>query len=135
MKMIVCGGRDYEPTCYDGDMLVALLRYFKPGDVLTGGARGVDLWAEDIAREMGIGVVTYLPDYDKHGGSRAPLVRNEDMAKDAVPDGPVVAFTGNTGTAHMVGMGRKHRLAIVDLRRLSRAQEFSWIDISDKAAR
>jgi predicted Rossmann-fold nucleotide-binding protein len=117
MKMVICGRRNYEPTELDAEMLVALFDYFEPEIVITGGAVGVDKWATTMARRQGMTTSTHLPDYSSGHKPTAPLRRNEDMAIRAKPDGIVVAFPGNTGTAHMVAMGQKHELALVDLRR------------------
>ena len=44
-------------------------------EVVSGGARGVDSIAARYAREHGLKLTEFLPDYDKYGRG-APLVRN-----------------------------------------------------------
>lgn len=50
--------------------------------IISGGARGIDRCAAQHARENGLELIEYLPDYHKYG-RRAPLVRNIDIIKAA----------------------------------------------------
>ncbi|MGD9726562.1 MAG: DUF2493 domain-containing protein [Nitrospira sp.] len=52
-----------------------------PDDVVvSGGARGVDEWAEIYARERGLDTLIFYPDYAQYGSKLAPLVRNTEIA-------------------------------------------------------
>jgi len=68
--------------------------------VVSGGARGVDSRAEKRARERGLRVVTYLPEWDRYG-KRAGFVRNADIVDRAHK---VVAFWDgeSKGTYHTI---------------------------------
>ena len=46
--------------------------------LISGGAKGVDTWAEDEFRKMGGRVVSIRPNYNKHGRG-APLARNTEI--------------------------------------------------------
>jgi hypothetical protein len=54
-------------------------------ECVSGGASGVDSWAEETAKTLGAKCTIFLPDWDKHGKS-AGFIRNKDiiMAADFV---------------------------------------------------
>lgn len=68
--------------------------------IVTGGAAGVDFWAEAEADAQGIAVEVIRPDYAAHG-KRAPLVRNAEIARRCTR---MVAFWNgrSRGTAHAI---------------------------------
>jgi hypothetical protein len=76
--------------------------------VVTGGADGVDAWAEGAARRRGLSVAIHPADRQRHG-RRAGYVRNVEIVEDA---DRVVAFHGvdpkterpSGGTAITVGL-------------------------------
>ena len=43
--------------------------------IVSGGARGADMLARNYARQNGLTLVEYLPEYGKYG-RRAPIMRN-----------------------------------------------------------
>lgn len=45
-------------------------------EIVSGGARGVDRCAEEYAKENGIRITVFLPEYELYGRA-APLVRNK----------------------------------------------------------
>lgn len=53
------------------------------GEIVTGGAAGVDTIAEKWAKKHGIEWVCYLPQYEVYGRKYAPLVRNKQMIEYA----------------------------------------------------
>lgn len=51
--------------------------------IWTGGAKGADEIAEDVARYMHVRVLpSRLPDYERWGGKMAPIIRNKEMVED-----------------------------------------------------
>ena len=68
--------------------------------VVSGGARGVDQWAEIFANERGLETIIYRADWRTHG-KRAGILRNKDIidASDRV-----VAFwcDASTGTQNSI---------------------------------
>ena len=104
MKVIVCGGRDYN----DREAVFAALdkaHAKRPFDmVIQGGAQGADrlaaMWAD--AR----GVISAQVDalWDAHGKAAGPR-RNRAMLA-LFPDG-VIAFPGGRGTADMIAAARE----------------------------
>ena len=49
---------------------------------ISGGAKGVDLWAEETAKNLGAERHIFLPDWDKHGKS-AGFIRNKLIVNEA----------------------------------------------------
>ena len=47
-------------------------------EIVSGGAKGVDTSAANFARESGIRLTEFLPDYEKYGRA-APIVRNREI--------------------------------------------------------
>ena len=45
-------------------------------EIVSGGARGVDRCAEEYAKENGIRITVFLPEYELYGRA-APIVRNK----------------------------------------------------------
>lgn len=72
--------------------------------VITGGAVGVDSWAENLARQRGLAVVIHHPDWDRHG-KKAGMLRNGTIVEDATE---VWVFHDGTskGTANTIERAR-----------------------------
>lgn len=51
-------------------------------EIVSGGAKGVDTLAAQYAREKGIALTEFLPEYSKYGRG-APIVRNKQIAEYA----------------------------------------------------
>lgn len=73
--------------------------------ILSGGAPGVDTWAEEEAKNSGFEVQVFKADWDKHGKS-AGFIRNSDIANEA---DILIAFVFNDsrGTMDTVAKARK----------------------------
>jgi predicted Rossmann-fold nucleotide-binding protein len=99
MKVIVCGGRQYNNETRLYSILGKLHRERGVSLVIQGGAPGADTLAARWAMANDISTTTYAADWGKHG-SRAGPIRNAAMM-DEMPDA-VVAFPGGRGTADMV---------------------------------
>lgn len=70
----ICGSRSIK--------WVSFGLYLNPedyGQILTGGANGVDVLAEKWARQHGIEVLIYKPQYEVYGGKYAPIQRDKDL--------------------------------------------------------
>ena len=74
----ICGSRSIKDLNLD---FYLDPNYF--GEIVTGGAAGVDTIAEKWAKKHGIEWVCYLPQYEIYGGKYAPLVRNKQMIEYA----------------------------------------------------
>ena len=106
MKVIIAGSRtidDYAAVCR------AVERSgFKPTEIVSGGARGVDRLGERWAKEHGVPVKKFTAHWDKYGKS-AGYRRNEEMADYA--NALVAVWDGKSrGTSHMVELAGSNDL-------------------------
>jgi len=82
--------------------------------VVSGGARGVDSFAEFYAIERGLDVLIFRADWDQHG-RRAGLIRNHDIVQKC--DRLVAFWDGkSTGTQHSVRLAREADKPVLLLR-------------------
>lgn len=103
MKVAIVGSRDF----LELSRVVEYVRGLPAGTiVVSGGARGVDSVAETAARECGLSVQVFKPDWDKHG-LRAGFVRNLEIIGNA---DRVVAFWNGAsrGTKHSISIARNY---------------------------
>jgi hypothetical protein len=106
MKVAVVGSRAFaDPTVIQH--AIAHLRTRHPDlTVVSGGAKGADSLAEDIARSEGIPTVIHLPEWDRLGRS-AGFQRNQLIVRDA---DLVLAFYApgplSRGTSHTVALAK-----------------------------
>lgn len=115
MKVLVCGGRDYD----DWSRVRSVLDHLSPVDgngithVIHGGADGADALAARWAIERDITCSTYFADWAKHGRAAGPI-RNGEMLTKGAPD-VVVAFPGGRGTADMVRRSRAAGVRVIEV--------------------
>lgn len=102
MKIAIVGSRGYA----DEQEVRAFVRSLNEGDtVVSGGARGVDSWAEDEARKRGLEVKVFPADWDRLG-RRAGFVRNADIV--AYSEAVVAFWDGSSkGTASTIRLARQ----------------------------
>ena len=71
MKIAIIGSRNIKN--------INLEEYVTDADeIVSGGARGVDTLAAEYAKQNGIKLTEFLPEYDRYGKG-APLVRNKQI--------------------------------------------------------
>jgi hypothetical protein len=99
MKVLVCGGRNFNDSLTLGSWLGGIHKDHGITKIIHGGAKGADAMAHEFAKWAGIPVEVYKADWDKHGRSAGPK-RNEKMLTEGNPD-LVLAFEGGRGTADM----------------------------------
>lgn len=101
-KVAIIGSREWK----DHEMVRDYVQSLNATDVVvSGGARGVDQWAQIYAEERGLDTLIFEADWDQHG-RRAGLIRNHDIIGAA---DRVVAFWDkvSTGTQHSISLARK----------------------------
>lgn len=77
--------------------------------VISGGARGVDQWAEQAAKARGLHVVIHKPDWTL--GRGAGMIRNAKIVADA--DMLLAFWDGQSkGTAHSIQLARKKGIPV-----------------------
>ena len=101
MKVLVCGGRDFD----DRACVYRVLDDLKPSLVINGGANGADWLSSEWAVERGVRVREFKAEWRLHGRAAGPM-RNAVMLRDGKPD-LVIAFKGGAGTSDMKARARK----------------------------
>jgi len=80
MKLIIAGSRrlpqDHPPIYYVADAY--LKSGFQASEIVSGGARGIDLAGEEFARERQIPIKRFPAEWDKYG-KVAGAIRNREM--------------------------------------------------------
>ena len=115
MKVLVCGGRDYN----DVDTLFRILdEYIINGKtmiktIISGHAKGADQMAEMYAQEMGIKTEVYPANWNRYG-KKAGYLRNVQMAEEGKPD-LIIAFPGGKGTAMMIKIGKERGINVMEI--------------------
>jgi len=105
MKIAIVGSRDFSRP----DLVREAVRKIAARDpttiIVSGGARGVDTWAEEEARRLGLIVEVYLADW-KGLGRGAGMVRNKQIVQTA---DRILAFWDKTsrGTAHTIKLAKE----------------------------
>lgn len=77
MKIAIVGSRSYPHRHVVRDFVRLLAEKCPGATVVSGGARGVDTWAEEAAREFGLEVEVHLPDWSR--GRGAGMERNSTI--------------------------------------------------------
>lgn len=120
MRVLVCGGRDYD----DWNTLKEELQFRFAGAhrtlvIIHGSARGADSLASrwvtyanntlhwDVKEEK------YPADWKTHGKAAGPI-RNQQMLKEGKPD-LVIAFPGGRGTKDMVAKAKKAGINVIEV--------------------
>lgn len=76
------------------------------GEVVCGGANGVDTLAEKWAKRHDLEFAAFLPQYKAYGGKYAPLKRDEDLV--AYSDMVVAFWDGKSnGTKYTIDFAAK----------------------------
>jgi hypothetical protein len=101
MKLLICGGRDYD----DENAVRSSVDRLKPDLIITGGASGADALGAKQASRLGCASEVYKADWKTHGRAAGPI-RNQKMLDEGKPD-LVLAFPGGRGTADMVSRARR----------------------------
>lgn len=116
MRVLVCGGRDFDDYKLIRQALDPLYLADKVDcfAVIQGGATGADKLARDWCVNRGVDYLNFAADWKQYGRAAGPL-RNARMIAEGRPD-LVLAFPGGRGTADMVA---KARAAGIPVRQVS----------------
>ena len=96
MRVLVCGGRDYD----NRELVFAFLEMLHPSVIIQGEASGADKLAKEWAMLHDIRHLDFEADWLKYRRGAGPI-RNKKMIVEGKPD-IVVAFPGGRGTANMM---------------------------------
>lgn len=73
--------------------------------IVSGGARGADLLGARLAKEYGLTLTEFIPDWEKHG-KRAGFLRNEDII--AAAEEVLCLWDGvSRGTANSLSIAKR----------------------------
>lgn len=110
MRVIVCGGREFQ----DCDRLISALDSFNRKHGITllieGGAQGADTHAGNWAMNNEIPRCTMHANWERQGRKAGPI-RNQNMVELLSPDA-VIAFPGGRGTKGMIEIARKSGIKV-----------------------
>ena len=125
MKILVCGGHDCNNYEFVRNTLDRIMEERgcvgkhgpidsrDPITLIHGGAKGVDLLADQWAVVNWLHMEEYKADWDKHGLAAGPI-RNQRMIDEGKPD-LVIAFPGGRGTADMIKRAKKAGIKIIEV--------------------
>ena len=99
MKVLVCGGRDYDDDVTAFEVLDKIHAETPITAIIHGCAQGADYIAGWWARKNNIPEIRYPAKWGEHGRAAGPI-RNQEMLDKEHPD-LVVAFPGGRGTDDM----------------------------------
>lgn len=74
--LCICGSRSIDYIDID-----RYLDYNDFGEIVCGGATGVDTLAEAWAKKHGLEFLAFLPNYEAYGHKKAPLIRDREMVE------------------------------------------------------
>ncbi|WP_095144441.1 MULTISPECIES: DUF2493 domain-containing protein [unclassified Pseudomonas] len=96
MRVLMCAGRHYADRQTCRQVLNAFQRLHKISVLVHGGHPLLGGEVEDWAREQGVDIVRYPPNWQLHG-KQAERLRNTFMLNDSRPD-TVIALPGGEDT-------------------------------------
>lgn len=111
MKVLVCGGRDYQERDYVFKELDKANQVLKIDCIVSGMAKGVDSYAAQWAKSRHVGLHPFPANWNKYGKAAGPI-RNQQMIDEGKPD-LVLAFSGGTGTNDMINKAKKHNIEVI----------------------
>ena len=118
MRVLVCGGRDFDDynllSSYLVELFVKSLLVPEDVTIISGHARGADKLGERFANANNCKLLIFPADWDKYKKA-AGFIRNQRMIDEGKPD-LVVAFKGGTGTADMVKRAKKHNIRVIEVK-------------------
>jgi hypothetical protein len=119
VRLLVCGGRDYDDRDHIWNTLCDIDAKRGPIEVVIhGAATGADseamIWAQ-TERTNGriIKHAPFVADWYTHGKAAGPI-RNQRMIDEGKPD-LVVAFPGGRGTADMVSRAKTSNIEVFEV--------------------
>lgn len=105
MRILICGGRDYDDRDHIWNILSLIDEHEHIDVVIHGGASGADsegmIWAQMHGRTH----LVFQAHWGFYGKAAGPM-RNQRMLDEGKPD-LVIAFPGGRGTADMVRRAKR----------------------------
>lgn len=109
-RIALIGSRELENKIQLRRAAKTFLLQYPNIELVSGGAKGADQIAEELAEEMGLKITIFFPNYHEHG-KIAPLLRNCQIVNEA--DIILAIWDGKSkGTAHTLGLARQKGIPI-----------------------
>lgn len=107
MKILVSGSRYLSDPQLIRDVFEDFFKEYPKGILIHGGAKGVDRFIGELAKEAGYEVIECKPDWEKFGKG-AGIIRNQEMVDNYSPD-LLIAFPikESKGTFHTIKYAEK----------------------------
>lgn len=112
MRVLVCGGRDFNNASVVEDVLNSIHEAKPITLIIQGEARGADRLGKLWAKGRGIPTLDCPANWELYGKS-AGYIRNKYMAEMNPDIG--VAFPGGKGTANMVKIMRERNIEVIEV--------------------
>lgn len=113
MRVLVCGGRDYNDYNRLDSLLTDMYDSGQITVIINGGARGADSMSSKWALKNNVPLEIYEANWDEHGRAAGPI-RNQEMLDEGEPD-LVIAFPGGNGTRDMVSRANKKGVKVLEV--------------------
>ena len=107
MKIAIVGSREFKDEVYVKAKVQGIFLAWRPNNpiLVSGGAKGVDTWAEEEVKVYDFPTIIYLPEWEKYGKS-AGFRRNELIINSA--DLVIAFWDGKSkGTKHSIDLAIK----------------------------
>jgi hypothetical protein len=114
MKVLVCGGRDFDNASWLFRTLDCYHAKYTFTQLIHGGATGADFLASLWAVENQVKARAFEANWALYGQRAGPL-RNTKMLVEGKPD-LVIAFPGGAGTADMVKKAKTAKVEVLEIR-------------------
>ena len=109
LYLAVVGGRTVDDKDFVEEQIDRVLENIKPDKVVivSGGAKGVDTIARQIAEERGYEIVEIIPDWETYGKKAGPMKNKEivDLADMVL----AIPSKESRGTIHTINYARSKR--------------------------
>jgi len=109
LKVIICGGRNYQLNDDDYDVINKLHKEYSFSCIVSGHATGADRCGEVWALDNGVEIRTFPANWKKYGKAAGPM-RNKQMAEFAEA---LIAFPGGYGTVNMINQAITKKLKML----------------------
>jgi len=124
MRVIIAGSREFNDYELLKNETLHIFRELKSEgfntgrefvEIVSGGARGADILGERFAKQYGLEIKQFIPDWNI--GKQAGYLRNSEMSKYAKQDselGVLIAYHNGVskGTQHMINLATKDGLKV-----------------------
>lgn len=111
MRLLICAGRHYADSRQCRRVLDAFQRVHPVRVLIHGGSQLLGGVIEEWAREQGIDIVRYPPNWQRHG-KQAERQRNHFMLTDSRPD-VVIALPGGDDTCELVCQAKASGISVL----------------------